>query len=232
MHSPKAVAFEIYFGKKKKKDGHYRSPIITIWHNDPETDGSDDSCGWFIRPRHCDQEILANVEKEFDYNFKNNYWFDKQGKQIYSTIGTLMQMYECAAWIHFKHNRRKKDAFMEKHCASIIHLAENHTDCIGDGITGIHYNKSELVNPRRFEGMAGIIYSDILRKQRKWYQHPKWHIWHWDIQFNVLQRLRRRFFDKCCLCKRGFTDSPISDGRGLWHEQCYAVRGNSERTKN
>ena len=45
MHSPETVAFEIYLGRKQKKNGNYRTPLITIWHHDPEKDGTDDSCG-------------------------------------------------------------------------------------------------------------------------------------------------------------------------------------------
>lgn len=225
MHDPSTVAFEIYLGRKVKKNGNYRSPIITIWHVDPETDGTDDSCGWFIRPRHVDQNALAEIRKEFEFNFKNNYWFDKEGKQVFSTIGTLMQMYELAAWIHFKRDRRKQLAFMRKHCPSIIRLAENPHDCMGDNITGKHY--SNLLSEDRFGGMAGMVYTDVLRKERKWYRHPRWHVRHWDIRFNALLRLRRRWWDKCCVCgKRGFKSGACSDWNGtkLWHDECSGDR--------
>ena len=225
MHSPETVAFEIYLGKKQKKNGNYRLPLITIWHNDPEKDGTDDSCGWFIRPRHGEQTVLAKIISDFDFNFKNNYWFDKDGKQIFSTIGTLMLMYETAAWIHFNRNVKKTHAFMRKYCADIIHFAENPIDCGGDGITDKFYllTGSSLLSEDRFNGMAGMVYSDILRKERKWYQHPKWHIHHWSIQFHPLQRLKRRFWDKCSICnKRGFKSSAMGDWNGtkLWHQEC------------
>lgn len=225
MHSPETVAFEIYLGRKQKKNGNYRTPLITIWHNDPEKDGTDDSCGWFIRPRHSDQKVLKEIQSEFEFNFKNNYWFDKLGNQIFSTIGTLMQMYEAAAWIHFKRNRKKKDAFMRKYCASIIHFAENPVDCGGDGITGKFYlsTNSDLLTPDRFNGFAGMVYTDILRKERKWYQHPRWHIHHWSIQFHPIQQLKRRWWYKCDICgKRGTKTSFVSDwaGTARWHQEC------------
>lgn len=225
MHDPQSVAFEIYLGRKKKKNGNYRTPLITIWHCDPEKDGTDDSCGMFIRPRHSNKEMLAKIKSEFDYNFKNNYWFDKEGKQVFSTIGTLMLMYQCAAWQHFKYDRKKTDAFMRKHCASIIMFAENPIDCGGDSITGKWYlsTNSSLLSEDRFNGLAGMVYSDILRKERKWWQHPKWHIHHWSIQFHPLQALKRRYWDKCCKCgKRGFNGAAFSDWHGteLWHQEC------------
>ena len=225
MHDPQTLAFDIYLGKKQKKNGQYRDSFITIWHKDPEVDGTDDSCGWFIRPRHANREVLSEIKKEFDYNFKNNYWFDKVGLQVFSTPGTMMQMYLHAAWIHFKHNRRKTDAFMRKYCADIIMFAENPHDCGGDSITGKHFISTctPLTSPHRFEEMAGMIYSDILRKERRWYQHPKWHIHHWRIQFHPFQQLKRRYWDKCCVCgKRGFKSSAIGSwgGKRIWHQEC------------
>ena len=225
MYSPETVAFEIYLGEKQKKNGNYRLPLITIWHKDPEKDGTDDSCGWFISPRHADQKVLEEIQKEFAFNFKNNYWFDKEGKQIFSTIGTLMLMYECASWIHFKHSRKKKDAFMRKHCANIIHFAENPVDCGGDNITAKFFlsTNSNLLSEDRFNGMAGMVYTDILRKERKWYQHPKWHIHHWRIQFHPILQLKKRWWNKCCICgKRGTKTSFISDWHGTkrWCQEC------------
>lgn len=225
MHDPMTVAFEIYLGKKQKKNGKYRNPLITIWHNDPESDGTDDSCGWFIRARHGDQDVFKEIKEEFAYNFKHNYWFDKEGSQIFSTIGTLMLMYRCAGWIHFKRNRKKLDNFIRKYCSDIINFAENPTDCGGDDITAKFYKStnSNLLSEDRFNGFAGMIYSDILRKERKWYQHPRWHIHHWSIQFHPLQHLKRRWWDKCSICgKRGFKTGAMSDwyGTKLWHQEC------------
>lgn len=225
MHSPETLAFEIILGKRIKKDGNYRTPLITIWHKDPENDGTDDSCGWFIRPRHCDQQILRAIEKQFQFNFTHNYWFDKNGEQIFSTIGTLMLMYRCAAFKHFNGNRKKVDRFMRKHCVDIINFAENPDDCGGDCITGKFYKlaNTDLLSKDRFNSMASMVYTDILRKERKWYQHPRWHIHHWSIQFHPFQQLKRRWWDKCCECgKRGFKTTAIGnwDGTKRWHQEC------------
>ena len=167
MHEPMTVAFEI---KSLFKTRGYRNSLITVWHVDPEKDGTDDSCGWFLKPRHLDKNILDKIKSEFDFNFKHNYWFYENGGQIFSTIGTLVQMYSLATWIYFNRNRRRQKIFMKNHLLEIIIFAENPDDCGGDYIT----NKWEIKSPEeRFNGMAAIIYSDNCRKQRKWYQHPK-----------------------------------------------------------
>ena len=53
MHDPMTVAFEVKYPWRDKSSGTtklfpkgYRRTFITVWHVDPETDGSDDSCGW------------------------------------------------------------------------------------------------------------------------------------------------------------------------------------------
>lgn len=187
MYDPMTVAFEIE-SPFKDKFGN-RSTLITIWHVDPCVDGTDDSCGWFIKTRHCDKNILEEMRQEFDFNFKHNYWFDKDGKQIFSTIGTLVEMYDQATWVYFKKNARKQRKFMRKHLVNIIIFAENPVDCIGDKITNRwgceSYNE-------RFGSMAAIICSDIQRKQRKWWQHPKWHVHHWRIQLDFLKRFKTK----------------------------------------
>jgi len=50
MHDPMTVAFDIAipkFWRKKKFGIRGRIELLTIWHVDPEKDGSDDSCDWF-----------------------------------------------------------------------------------------------------------------------------------------------------------------------------------------
>lgn len=187
MFDPMTVAFDIK-SPFKNKFGN-KNILITIWHVDPCKDGTDDSCGWFIRARHGDKEMLGKIQKEFEFNLKNNYWFDKDGKQIFSTIGTLVEMYSHATWIFFNRNRKKQKRFMRKYLLDIIQFAENPVDCGGYNITN-KWNYEN--NEERFNGMAGMIYSDICRKQRKWWQHPKWHIHHWKIQLVFLQRFKRK----------------------------------------
>ncbi len=219
MHSPESVAHEIYLPFIRNKHGD-KIILVTIWHKDPCADGTDDSCGSFIRERHVDKEILSKIKKEFEFNVKNNYWFDKNDKQIFSTSGTLIQMYNAAAWIHFKYNRKKYNRFFKNHLHEILSFAENPVDCGGDNITN-RWNSPTI--EARTKGMAGMIYTDILRKERPWYKHPRWHIHHWSIQIRPLQTLKRRLWDKCSICgKRGFKESAISDwsGKNIRHQKC------------
>lgn len=202
MHDPLTVAFEIKspfktqslsLSRNTKGAKKQRPVLITIWHKDPCTDGTDDSCGWFIRERHVNKEVLEAIRSDFEYHFQNNYWFDLTGVQKFSTIGILVHMYSTAAWIHFKRNRKKQEKFMRKYLYDIILFAENPVDCAGDNIVN-RFNV--LRSDVRFNGFAGMVYTDILRKTRKWYQHPRWHIRHWKIQIVFIQRLRNKLTRK------------------------------------
>jgi len=182
------VAFEIKSPFKDKKGDN--NTLITIWHVDPQKDGTDDSCGWVMRARHGDKEILKRIKEDFAHHLKNQHWFKKSGEQQFSTIGLLTNMYRIAAYHHFKNNQSKTNEFLRKYAYDFIYLAENPFDCLGDIIT----NKFDA--PRRehrdeLKGLAGIIYADILNKDRKWYQHSKWHIHHWKIQLVFLRGLKR-----------------------------------------
>lgn len=248
MHSPETVAFEIYLGSKKKKNGHYRSPLITIWHNDPEKDGTDDSCGWFIRLRHADKAIYEKIVKEFESEWDRTFtsdeskytyncgWFNPEGENILSVQGIVFNMYLYASKIVFNPYDKispgkawdKAWKFMDKHRSQIMYFAENSRDSMRDVIVRKFARgcNVEYTAEKRMEFIrecANIIYTDILRKNRKWYQHPRWHIHHWSIQFHPIQNLKRRYWDKCCVCgKRGFKSSAIGDwgGNKIWHQEC------------
>lgn len=248
MHSPETVAFEIYLGRKQKKNGHYRSPIITIWHNDPCKDGTDDSCGWFIRLRHADKDVYENIVKEFESEWDGTYtsensgytyncgWFNPEGDNILSVQGIVFNMYLYASKIIFYNSGKisptkawnKAFSFMNKHRSQITYFAENNRDSMR-GVIVRKYQRgcNEKYTPeKRLEFIrecASIVYTDILRKIRPWYKHPRWHIWHWSIRFHPFINIKRRFWDKCSVCgKRGFKGSAYSDwgGTKIWHEKC------------
>ena len=147
MHDPKIVAFEIYLGKKQKKNGHYRTPLITIWHNDPETDGTDDSCGWFMRSRHGNPEMLNKIKSAIDFDFDRvfksdsatyyvGYFSPRSGNPNLSTMGIALCMFSTASWEFFNHNRRKQSKWMKENLYEILHFAENPVDSLKDDILG------------------------------------------------------------------------------------------------
>lgn len=229
MHDPMTIAHEIYIGPKKKKNGNYRTPFITIWHCDPEKDGTDDSCGWFIRGRHINKDLYTKVKSDFEFEFKHNNWFNEAGYPQFSVMGVTLSMYTRAAWTYFiwkngdstgrkAWNEYKR--FMRKYLYDFLSFAENPTDSLHSSVTMKYGVESK---DERVKHFTNVVLADILRKDRPWWKHPKWHIKHWKIQFHPWKNFYRRYFMKCAICgKRGFKSSPMSDWDGVkkWHQHC------------
>lgn len=229
MHDPKTVAFEIRnpLSLLPGKKPYDYSPLITIWHADPDINGDDDSCGWFIRSRHMDKSLLEKIHKEFLFEAKHS-WFDAGGVPKFSVSGIVLNMFSQASWTMSLHRfgsangraRRHHDRFMRRHLHEILRFAEN-------GFDSVHYQIVQAYNAEQRQkqmwDMTTIIAPYIARLQRPWYKHPRWHIHHWQLQFHFLQGIKRRWWDKCSVCgKRGFKGSAMSDYHGtrIWHQEC------------
>lgn len=244
MHSPETLAFEIKYPFKNKNG--YRNPIISVWHIDKCKDGTDDSCGWFIRLRHANKDVYEKIVKEFEHEWDTTFtsddrvyncgWFTPEGDNLLSVQGIVFNMYLYASKIVFNPYDKidpgkawkKAWKFMDKHRSEITYFAENNRDSMRDTIVRKYERGcNEDYTPERRMAMirncAAIVYTDILRKIRPWYKHPRWHVHHWKIQFHPFQKLKRRYWDKCCRCgKRGFKGSAIGDWNGtkIWHQHC------------
>lgn len=233
MYDPKTVAFEIYLGSKQKRNGRYRSPLITIWHNDPEkrTLGTrrDDSCGWFSPPyTEKEEEIVKKLAKDHYGQFFAKKIAYEEGKSYayvcynQDCFGALYWM-----WRAMKNTFNKKVAWQygtelsNKEFQHILQLAYNPVDNFQWHMKGIMEDGEK--GAKHFEEFVLLVYRCFRKYYRPWYKHPRWHIHHWSIQFHPLQNLKRRYWDKCCKCgKRGFKSSAIGDwdGNRIWHQHC------------
>jgi len=226
MYDPMTVAHEIRYPWASEPPSKlwpmgYRRSFITIWHRDPEHDGTDDSCGWFKRAKHGDKAVLAKIIKDFQFEWKD--WFKEDGQPILSVIGTTLSMFQRALWSHLGGEGWERPRnFMRKHLYEIIMFAENPTDSLFELMT-CKYGQERQED--RIERFASIIYGWILRADLPWYRHPRWHVWHWRLQIHPWQALKRRYWDKCGKCgKRGFPKGidAIGDWEGtrIWHSNC------------
>ena len=74
MHDPMTQAFEIrQFWRRKDRWG-FRPAFITVWHVDPERDGSDDSCDWFGRKLTAKEKAEAEHLIDNDYDNLRNFF--------------------------------------------------------------------------------------------------------------------------------------------------------------
>lgn len=195
---------------------------ITLWHVDPEKDGSDDSCGWFMRARHGDDKVLKKIKQDFAFAWDHGVpfgWFNENGDPMYSTQAIVVGMFLLAANNTFGHWSGRSERFLRKHAFRILHFAENNCDSLFDAINQTYGRDGD--KEHRIEHMASCVYSWILRADRAWYRHPRWHFWHWKVQINPLLSFKRWAFSRCEKC----------GGRFKWNESpcTYSWNGKGPR---
>lgn len=95
MHDPLTVAWEIKWPWKHKHAlGSYRRSLVTIWHKDPCTDGTDSSCYHHYTYRHLNaqekalNQFLYDAETIFDNrphypDSREHHWFQECKKLRY-----------------------------------------------------------------------------------------------------------------------------------------------------
>jgi hypothetical protein len=255
MHDPCTVAFEIRRPWPRStsllKDGtkwRYFPSIITIWHVDPETDAhkrgcrADDSCGWSTVP-------TTPEERERIRNMGEGEWSCLFGKRAataegkdYAYVCYEPTTYDAVYWAWRRIKRetarrrpiwkygRERRYLSPAELERIYSLASNPVDNLQMTVAGVK-------NAEDCGAFFLTVYRCYLRFNRPWWKHPRWHVWHWRIQFHPWQTLRRWLFTRCAHCGKRFAygGSPISHSWhspkpgwfksevGLFHDECSAI---------
>lgn len=239
------LAFEIKSPFKRKSKwwpNGYRNTLVLIWHVDPETDNTDDSCGWFMRSRHGDKATLERIVKAFEFDWDRVFKSDS-GKVYYTgyfypenegagmpnmgVTAIVLNLFFIAANEVFKVNGltnwKKTRRWMQSHLFDIMFFAENPTDSLRHDV--VRFWGTETKRDERIRNMASCIYGWILRETRPWYKHPRYHVHHWKIQWVFGQKLWRFLFRRCAACGKRFhfNESPVTnwEGETFWHQRCY-----------
>lgn len=88
MHDPMTVAFELRYPWRDRPTKlwpkGYRHVWLTIWHVDPETDGTDDSCGWSA-PKFSEEAALALEDLVTNPDDNVQWLFEGTGNSVYDT---------------------------------------------------------------------------------------------------------------------------------------------------
>lgn len=239
MHDPSTLAFEIKRPWRGKPSTlfpkGYRPSIIDIWHDDPNIRGDDDSCGWFIRPRHLPKGLIDRIVRAYDFDwdrtFKSDsgkvyytgYFFPEDDESLVIGKGSpamcvnsiVLNLFYLAALEIFKSdgktNWKKARRYMQDHLFDILHFAENPTDSLRHSV--VRFWGTDTKRNERMREIAGCIAAYIMRDIRPWYRHPRWHVHHWRIQVLFLQTLKRFLFSRCCKCGKRFSwgYAPVTD---------------------
>jgi len=232
MHDPLTVAHTIPNVFVPKRHG-YRRPLVTIWHKDPETDGTDDSCDWFGGKLTKDQASrLRTVARD---EAREPWFAAHAGKKIDDPVAaeTLAR----GAYLMTARVLRVDVSLDEatRETALLIHNPIDNCRSVFAYVSGYHGNTSDDAYWREENAMHlfQIMAGRILRNRRRWYRHPRWHLSHWKIQIHGVQHFKRWAFSRCGTCGERFSwgYSPVGpwggDGpqwfqgeRGVHHRDC------------
>lgn len=206
----------------------YRDPLITIWHKDPERGGSDDSCGYsYVRLGEKRIEVLRNAAWSEAHN---PHFLCCSEKEWCGSISDAESLYRGMVLLVCR-VLRLPITFDQcaKYAAEALHIRD--IGKLGDVfcfVPGYHSNSTTDTPDWRQDHFHGIlcgIARVILTDRRHWWQHPKWHVWHWRIQIHPWQIFYRWAFERCAKCGGRFkwgTSDVVGDWNGtkIWHGTC------------
>lgn len=186
----------------------YRDTFITIWHVDPERDGSDDSCGYsFIKLTKKQIERLHNAAWSEGRDPHFLYCEAKEWEGTYTEIESLYR-----GLVFLVCNVLRLEISFDE----AARYASEATHIVGCGkaggafcfLPGYHTNSqkdSQDDRQQHFEGILAGVARNIITDRRPWWKHPKWHFWHWQFQCHPVQMFKRWAFSRCCKCGKGFS---------------------------
>jgi len=204
-------------------DIQYVAPLVRVWHVDPETDGSDDSCGFSWPKTTKEERERINKMADSEWTFMFGEHAQLKRASAYEITYTVWQMISWRFYQKWELSLREINV--------ISNSASNPTDNLQFVIAEAKYDKD--ANHRLFLA----VFNNRKRLFRGWYQHPRWHVHHWKIQIPFTLALKRFLFSRCAGCGKGFKwgYSPTSSNwnskgpqwfksePGVFHSECPKV---------
>lgn len=165
--------------------------LFTLWHVDPERDGSDDSCGWsyvkMTKEQRAQVRKLGADEQAF-INGKHGY--------AMTPVELVMEVWQTIAARMFNRPRRRGRGLSHRELLYVLNLANNPGD-------NLRYSCAEATTPEGMASLFATVLRCYLTFHRKWWQHPRWHVHHWKLQIHAAQQFKRWAFNRCADCHAG-----------------------------
>jgi hypothetical protein len=197
MHDPSTLAWEIKspFLTKTNDKHSYRKALVKIWHIDPQTDGSDNSCGWST-PKLTNEQLkeckritsdlvcdsFNKLERPPD-SYRDKY----KAKNAHNTVYTA---YIQVGWRLFR-----KRNLSRKHLDNLMGLMFHSWDSL---------RMEGEVDMFDIERLVICTARSFAKIQRPWWKEPKFHVHHFEIQIPFLSSFKRWAFSRCCKCGKRF----------------------------
>ena len=206
-----------------------------IWHIDPERRSkgqrTDDSCGWFDRRPREYADAVAYVLADTDAMFEIRRSLSCAGPvtgaygHTYPRMSSGETLALCLMVARYLELRRWWNGANGKSGAhaSIWRRAFTRARRVDDIATELALNPLDnLSAPHEPEETVRLIAAALHRRFKPWWKHPRWHVHHWRINFDLPRNLRRMLIDRCATCRKplGFGRVPHSNHLGLHHCAC------------
>jgi hypothetical protein len=203
-------------GRSQSWPDGYRETFATIWHVDPEKDGSDDSCGWSnIKLTKGQKAILKNAAW---WEGQYPHFLCVEGKEWDGTVADAESLERGLRLLVCRVLKIKMS--WDDICRSAAEAVHVRTGGkFGDSfcfLPGYHTNHLNISKDDRADHLYGILCGvarNLLTDKRPKWRHPRWHFWHWKIQIHPLLSFKRWAFSRCCKCGKGFSFgyAPVSN---------------------
>ncbi len=229
MHDPSSLAWRICFPWYHNGLGmRHWSTFIEVWHLDPETDGTDNSCdhvGWKKQPP---PDVERELQSMADWESRYPFYF---GNPHCGAGDAAVLLYNFWVAISWRSNYRKpwwKRVLLARHRRKIpSHMwakAVRYCGSESDNVLSIFRPDEKELIPRelvdKYDGTRrvskpSLLPEDAYRKFKRcwqflasecrpWYEAPKWHVHHWQIRIPMIAQLKRWLFTSCCRCGKRF----------------------------
>ncbi len=223
-----------------------------IWHIDPERPGSgnrrDDSCGWFDRTPGEYTDALAYVlrdtttlhdakltlarRKHMPMAFHEGISEPSEDADRARGYPRLTQADCLALVLMFARELETRrwwngqDGKGGAHASRWLRTFTHKRDVDGIAFDLALSPLDNLSSVETAESMAHLIAAALNRRFRRWWKHPRWHVQHWQINFDLARNLKR-MVQPCSTCGKrlGFGYWPHNPGDGsLHHSECLGIR--------
>jgi hypothetical protein len=226
-----------------------------VWHIDPErrSEGqrTDDSCGWFdrrpgeyadaVKYLISDQSFMHDVDltlkrrKETLAPFYEGISERPLSYPRMSPADTLSVVLMVATELEL---RRWWNGQNGKEGVALRPVARLYTRKRGlpvllEAISLALHPLDNLSSIEDGEAMVRLIAGALHRKFKPWWRHPRWHVHHWKINFDLPRNLKR-MFQACGTCRKplGFGYCPSDPGDGTHHHGECIGHGFASATKD
>lgn len=237
MHDPMTQAFVLrypWFRRVKFGNGRYHDEFITIWHVDPEKDGSDNSCDWHgSRSLTSGERDWLRKEGEGEHNF----FFRGILKRDERPDGALVEndrderwpggmvgasafevLYGIATILLWRMppggkkgatplcHRRLSGWRMHRALAAAVPTLFGLVCHPSDNLHRMIAEARACDDAGR-KAMGDLFIAvarNLRRESRPWWRHPRWHIHHWSVRVHPWQNLVRWATRRCAACGRRF----------------------------